>query len=219
MKSDRGVFGWSSFIAGVSIFGIALWLSGNLRAEHKASVDMNLAELSSTLAQIYPIADLPWTDSYEDTKADTSLDRVYVGPGQVPVELFVAHRGIQDGGNRLRSPKLVFPEGWNFVWVEPMEIAIDDIIKITANWMLTRKGSSQRLVLYWYQDRELSLAHELHYRLGLFKRRLLGDRTDGTIVRIATPLRDGESLKQAQQRLSSFALSLYPHLVQLHVNK
>ena len=214
--SARGVWvGWSSFIAGVSIFGLALWFSGNLGAEAKASVKINLEELSSSIAQLYPQTHMLWADPYEDNKADSSFGKIYFGPSQVPVELFIAYRGLQNGANRLQSPKLVFPEGWNFAWVKPTEIEIDGIAKIKANWMLTRKGSSQRLVLYWYQNSEMTFSSELNYRMKLFERQLLGGRTDGAVVRIVTPIRDHEDVEQAQDRLKSLALHLYPRLVQL----
>lgn len=49
---------------------------------------------------------------------------------------------VQGLGLGVLSPKLVFPAGRNFARVKPMEI--DGIDKIKANWMLMRKGSSQR---------------------------------------------------------------------------
>lgn len=120
---------------------------------------------------------------------------------------------VQGLGLGVLSPKLVFPEGWNFAWVKPMEI--DGIDKIKANWMLTRKGSSQRLVLYWYQDSEMTFDSEFNYRMKLFERQILGGRTDGAVVRVVTPIRDYEDVEQAQDRLKSLALYLYPRLVQL----
>jgi EpsI family protein len=80
--------------------------------------------------------------------------------------------------------------------------------------MLTRKGSLQRFVLYWYQHRQLSFDTEIDYRVELFKRNTLGGRTDGTVVRIATSIGDQEDIEQAQNRLKSFVSELYPQLVQ-----
>lgn len=97
--------------------------------------------------------------------------------------------------------------------VKPTEI--DGIDKIKANWMLTRKGSSQRLVLCWYQDSEMTFGSEFNYRMRLRERQILGGRTDGAVVRVVTPIRDYEDVDQAQDRLKSLALHLYPRLVQL----
>jgi exosortase len=67
--------GWRTFIVGVSIFGLALWFSGNLGAGAKASVKINLEELSSSIAQLYPQTHLLWVDPYEDNKADSHSER------------------------------------------------------------------------------------------------------------------------------------------------
>jgi EpsI family protein len=206
---------WSSFILGVLIFGIALWYSGNVKTAPGSPLPLKLETVASSLAPAYSVANTPWEDPYEDAKAETSLARIYIGPAQAPIELFIAYRGIQHGRDRLQSPKLIFPKDWNFEWVKPTQIETNGVAKINANWMLTRKASSQRLVLYWYQNRELSWSGELDYRIDLFKNQILGGRTDGAVVRIATSLSDGENVERAQTRLKSFAVDLHPALLEL----
>jgi Protein of unknown function (DUF3485) len=61
----------------------------------------------------------------------------------------------------------------------------------------------------------MTFGGEFNYRMKLFERRILGGRTDGAVVRVVTPIRDYEDVEQAQDRLKSLALYLYPRLVQL----
>jgi len=40
-------------------------------------------------------------------------------------------------------------------------------------------------------------------------------RTEGAVVRIATPLSAAENLSEAKERIAAFSLSLYPELVKV----
>jgi EpsI family protein len=211
--SSRAFDRWKPFVVGVTLFSLAIWSTGNFRAVPKAMAQVNLGEVTSSLERLYPIAKLDWVDPYEDRKADMSLTKVYVGAEQIPVEVFISYRNAQRAVNRLQSPKLTFPEGWYLVWVKPVDIEIDRTAKIKANWILTRKGMSQRLVLYWYQMQKLSFSGELNYRIELITRNILGRRTDGAVIRIATAMSDNEDVERAQNRLKSLAVNLYPRLV------
>lgn len=61
----------------------------------------------------------------------------------------------------------------------------------------------------------MTFGGEFNYRMKLFERQILGGRTEGAVVRVVTPIRDYEDVEQAQDRLKSLALHLYPRLVQL----
>ena len=78
--------------------------------------------------------------------------------------------------------------------------------------MLTKKNEDKTLVIFWYQIRGKALASDFRNRLELMKNSLLYSRTDGAVVRLATPVGRFESLTQARARLVDFASSLYPEL-------
>ena len=65
------------------------------------------------------------------------------------------------------------------VGVKPLQIEIDSNVEISANWMRMR------------------------YRIQFFKRNMLDGCTDGTVVRIAAPIRDHE---QTQDGLKSLCI-------------
>jgi EpsI family protein len=152
-------------------------------------------------------------DYYEDSNVDTALAVVAGGQDKKPVEIFIGYRGEQTRGSRLRSPKIHFPEHWNSVWLKPANIEVGGDIAIRGNWMLTRKGDSMRLVIYWYQVADDTFAGEFENRIRQLKRAILDRRTDGAVIRIATPVSNGDSIEEAQTRLGVVSVKLYPQLV------
>jgi EpsI family protein len=152
---------------------------------------------------------------YQDSKADEALSFITTSAENLPVEVFVGYRGEQSAGIRLGSPKINFPEKWNSVWLKGANVQAPDGAIIRGNWMLTRKGESQRLVIYWYQIAGETFSGEFEHRLRQLKRAVLYRRTDGAVVRIATPLVRGETIEKAQERLTTSARTLYPRLLKI----
>jgi EpsI family protein len=152
-------------------------------------------------------------DYYQDSNADTALAVVAGGQDKSPVEIFIGYRGEQARGSRLRSPKIHFPEHWNSVWLKPANIEVGGDVAIRGNWMLTRKGGSLRLVIYWYQVADDTFAGEFENRIRQLKRAILDRRTDGAVIRIATPVSNGDSIEEAQMRLGVVSVKLYSQLV------
>ncbi len=204
---------WVFFLA-VAVFAGSIYLSGHLSAQRRVSLNFDLRELPATLGS-YVLSKANATEPYQDPNAENSLARFYDGPDHKQMELFIGYRGYQDGQNRLFSPKLVLPERWNFVWVESDRIAIPGFAPLTASWMLTQNGETQRLVLYWYQARGRSFASEISHRVDQLVSAFSSGRTDGAVVRIATPVSEDEKLENAKERIRKFVAYVYPHLARL----
>jgi EpsI family protein len=71
-------------------------------------------------------------------------------------------------------------------------------------------------VFYWYQGRGRIIASEYRGKFWMVADALTRNRTDGSLVRLATPVGDDES--QSRQRLTQFAQELFPYLTQLIPN-
>ena len=78
------------------------------------------------------------------------------------------------------------------------------IDSIPVNRALIRKGTQDQIVYYWFEERGLAVANEYLKKWMLFQDALLLNRTDGSLVRVTTPVLDGESMEQADQRARSF---------------
>jgi len=207
------------FVIGIVIFMSALCVSWLL--EHGRTLALPGLGLPALTANLGPFSagEVSWKDPYKDpymdTKAHSSVSRIYFGAEKAPIELFVGYRGAQNDGDRLYSPKLVLPEHWNFAWVRPITVDVGNGTWIRANSMLTRAGTAARLVLYWYQVSGQTVAGELDHRLLQVRRSIFEGRSDGAVVRLTTPILESEKIEQAQERLTIFARYLYPELVKI----
>ena len=74
------------------------------------------------------------------------------------------------------------------------------------------KGDERELVLYWYWAHNRALASEYWAKFYLVTDSIRLNRSDGSLVRLITPLLPGEAAGAAQQRLLSFAGEVVPRL-------
>jgi EpsI family protein len=206
---------WRPFVMGAGTFACALSIAMLLDGGRVFALPRSGFQTLPGSLGPFTIARLNWDDPYADPKADTSISRVYVASAKAPVEVFLGYKGSQNAGDRLRSPKLILGEHWNFAWIKPARLDLTNGPRIEANWMLARRGNAARLVLYWYQFNERMIAGELDYRIELVKRLVFDRRSDGAVVRLATPVADSEPIEQAQERLTTLAAILYPELLKV----
>jgi EpsI family protein len=68
------------------------------------------------------------------------------------------------------------------------------------------------LVLYWYWAHDRAVASEYAAKFYLVADSIRQHRTDGSLIRIMTPMGPNESLESAQQRLLTFAGNVVPLL-------
>ena len=175
---------------------------------------VQLEKLSSTIGTYHLIGG-NYADPYADARAEKSLSRVYETPEKNHIELFVAYNSRQFDENRLQSPKLVFPRGWEYASMEQIDIGGLGTEPIHAVGLLTKKSIQKRFVLFWYQVRGRSFASDLRNRIELMKGLALRGRTDGAVVRLATEVGDLESVENAKNRLIAFSAKLYPNLLKI----
>lgn len=162
-------------------------------------------------------ASVNWLDPYTDQQAERFLSRIYQKSGSPPIETFIGYRYTQHGIERLSSPKLFFPHGWEYAEMSGIKMKESDgMRKIDAVWLLTKKNHLQRLVVFWYQLPDKTLSNDLLFRWEVVRRWLIHGRTDAAVVRLATDLNGSESVERALQRLIAFSEQIKP-FVQLLV--
>ena len=81
---------------------------------------------------------------------------------------------------------------------------------LSTNRLYIKKGDYGQLVYYWFQQRDRIITNEYLVKWYLFWDALTKNRTDGALVRLTTPVRPGEDLKLADQRLIEFAKQVQP---------
>jgi len=143
------------------------------------------------------------------------LQRFYenTAASQPYVDLFLAYFPSQRAGDTIHSPKHCLPgAGWLPTESSRISISLPDHRPFEANRYVIAKGDERQLVLYWYLAHDRALASEYWAKFYLIADSIRLNRSDGSLIRIITPLPSGESVDAAQQRLLAFAANVVPRL-------
>lgn len=141
------------------------------------------------------------------------LDRMYTSSGQPWIGLFLAFFPSQQAGDTIHSPKNCIPAaGWT-----PTQSALIRLRGLSgtttqANLYVVQKGLDRLVVIYWYQAHGRVIANEYWARLYLVLDAIRMNRTDGSLVRITTPILDKETKGAAERRATEFAEQIIPTL-------
>jgi EpsI family protein len=111
-----------------------------------------------------------------------------------PVWLYVGFYGSQRTGSTYHSPKNCLPgSGWQFASASTVSGVIPGAPGAVINRVVIEKGFDKQLILYWYQDRGRVIASEYDAKGYLIWDAMTKNRTDGSLVRISTPIVGGEA--------------------------
>jgi EpsI family protein len=138
-------------------------------------------------------------------------NRVYFQPADPPVQLYIGYYASQRTGDTMHSPKNCLPgAGWEPISAGYATIPLTTARQIIVNNYIIQKDLNKQMVFYWYQGRGRVFASEYAGKFWMVTDAISRNRTDGALVRLVTPMDDGEA--KARMRLISFALSLFPEL-------
>jgi len=132
------------------------------------------------------------------------LERVYQDPTQkLPyVDLFLAYFPSQRVGEAPHSPQHCLPgSGWNPEENVRITLSLPGHGPFPANRYVIAKGDQRRLVLYWFWAHDRGVASEYWAKFYLVKDAIQMNRSDGSLVRLVTPISPGETPDAAQQRI------------------
>jgi|SRR5215831_5042785 len=131
------------------------------------------------------------------------------------VNLFIAYFPTQRTGDTIHSPKNCLPgAGWRPVESSRINLELPDHEPFQANRYVIAKGQDRQLVLYWYLAHNRALASEYWAKYYLVADSIKLHRSDGSLIRVTTPLQSGETIDVAQRRLLSLAGGIVPLLDQ-----
>ena len=129
------------------------------------------------------------------------------------VDLFLAYFSSQRAGDTIHSPKNCLPgAGWSPIEASRISISSPGRAPFLANRYIIAKGAERQLVLYWYWAHDRAVASEYWAKFYLVADSIRMNRSDGSLVRVTTPLRSGESSDAALDRLLAFAGKVVPVL-------
>ena len=144
-------------------------------------------------------------------------NRLFFNQFDPPVQLYVGYYASQRTGDTIHSPKNCLPgAGWDPVQSGYATIAVPDGRKIVVNEYVIQQGLDKQLVFYWYQGRGRVVASEYAGKFWMVADAITRNRTDGSLVRLVTPMNDAEN--KARARLESFTQLVFPRLDELIPN-
>jgi len=127
------------------------------------------------------------------------------------VTLFVAYFPSQRAGDTIHSPKNCLPgAGWTPIQSDRITVALPGQAAFPANRYLIAQGEDRQLVLYWYWAHSRAVASEYSAKFYLVADSIRMRRSDGSLIRVTTPMARGETIDSAQARLLSLAGNIVP---------
>lgn len=150
-----------------------------------------------------------------DGRAPVRLSRGYTnGPSTqwVLVEYFPA----QNESRRAAAREFVFPgAGWSQITEREvtLPIASGGADPLEANLVLVETGGQRYALLYWYEVGGVATASDHGYRARLLYNRLVRGRSDGALIRVASPFQTGEDEQAILARHIDFLRVFYPALL------
>jgi len=129
------------------------------------------------------------------------------------VNLFIAYFPSQRTGDTIHSPKNCLPgSGWTPVRSDRITIAVPGQAPFLVNRYVIAQAQQRQLVLYWYWAHNRAVASEYAAKFYLISDSIRMHRTDGSLVRVTTPIAENQSIESAQQTLLSFSSNVVPLL-------
>jgi EpsI family protein len=142
------------------------------------------------------------------------LHRSYQDESERPdLDLFIAYFPSQRAGDTLHSPKNCLPgSGWSPIESRPVSLSFPGHAPFPATRYVVVLGDARQVVLYWYWAHNRGVASEYWAKYYLVADSIKMSRSDGSLVRVSTPLNPGETADAAEQRLLPFIADLGPLL-------
>lgn len=128
------------------------------------------------------------------------------GAGQA-INLYMTYYESQRKGQSAHSPKTCIPGGgWQIGDFSSLEIAGGHAegAPLSVNRAIIRKGESQQLVYYWFQQRGRIITNEYLVKWFLFWDSLVMNRTDGAMVRLVAPITSQGDVVAADAKMQAF---------------
>lgn len=157
-------------------------------------------------------ADLPVGATVESIlEADYHLQRAYEHVHGDLVWLYVGYYGTNKGGTPEHPPRVCYTaHGWEILDTRTVPREADGSDDATE--YLVELEGQRRLVLYWYRSfRATNLRSIFELRVDHVIGQLTEGRADGALVRLSTPIADGDRVA-ARNRLLHFAALLEDEL-------
>jgi len=144
--------------------------------------------------------------------ADSSMLRVYQKDGQPSVAAYVGFFENLATVMEVHTPELCYPaQGWAIRSVGSSAMPSFRGLQVPAKLIVADKNGDRRLVMWWYNAGSRPFETRIRYVYAMLVMSAFTGRTDGSMVRLETPVgKDSEAL--ATKRIEDFQAEFLPAL-------
>jgi len=215
--SIKNFFSPPQFVVAVILLGATLAISQGVEFREKIPMKKSFAE--------FPLKVGKWIGvrEYMEQKFIDALDSSdyvivnYQGPEGRTVNFYVAYYETQRKGESIHSPSTCLPgSGWIFNQAGEIDISTPGYNggSMSVRRAYMQKGAYRQLSYYWFPQRGRILTNAYQLKIYNFWDALTKHRTDGALVRVITPVYEGEGPRKAEERLQGFVREIVPILNQ-----
>ncbi len=135
--------------------------------------------------------------------ADHNVQRAYLHPHGFQIFVYVGYYGTARGGTPEHTPDVCYPaQGWSISSADRQRVGGKAGFELQE--FTVEKDGEERLVHFWYRTERVSgITTVAGLRLSHFWGRLTRNRGDGALIRVSTPVQDGDR-DAARARLFGF---------------
>ncbi len=129
------------------------------------------------------------------------------------VNYYISYYDAQRKGESVHSPRACIPgDGWRIESHKqrPVEGVMANGSALVVNEVVISRGNIRQLVYYWFDQRGRQLVNQWQVKWHLMLDGISSQRTDGSMLRLVTPVGGHESLEEANQRLERFMRVIVP---------
>lgn len=145
---------------------------------------------------------------YGTDPADTSFLRIYHRHEEPPVIAYVGFFGDLSTIIEVHTPELCYPaQGWGVRSAGNTIVSNFRSIPVSAKRIIAEKNGDRRLVVWWYNAGSRPFQTRIRYVYAMLAMSAFTGRTDGSIVRLETPMVQ-ESESAAIARIEDFQSAL-----------
>jgi len=130
-----------------------------------------------------------------------------------PVNFYIAYYDTQRVGSATHSPSSCIPGGgWQIADRSVQTIALPDNKSVTVSRFLIKQANVTQLVYFWFDERGRDITETSYAKWYMLVDSITMHRTDGALVRLVTPVANGENEADAEKRLQQFLSLAYPSI-------
>lgn len=201
------------FLVMLFILLITLFLSSNVEFREKTPIKKPFESFPNSIGNwtgIRQTMDQATLDSLD--LSDYIIVNFQDNTGST-ISFYTAYYESQRKGESIHSPETCIPgSGWIFTNKGVNAIACESGQPLAINKAFIQKNNAKQLVYYWFPQRGRILTNAYQLKFYSFWDALTKQRTDGALVRLITPVKNGEEIASAENRLQLFICQLMPVL-------